>query len=380
MPSESPQHSSPRVVLRNDAAPSSLADSLIAVLRRMTPGHRHGPTPAYRTTSPVSTRLENERATRVLTDATPLLEVVTAHLHDIVNHTEDAAMGVLTDVQHADAEAEALAGFARDLARQTGENAQRVATATQTSADQVESMVALITERYSSVLGLIDDVHGLQRHVDAVAAVSRATTILALNAKIEAARAGSAGRGFAVVADEVKELSKQSAAAADDVRQGIARVTAAMSERLGDGDASSESSFGALNDRLHSIASDQRDVAEMLTSTVTETQTAVEQIQTAADSLSQRILAIVARVQFQDITRQSVDSVVTALSGLESRLVAVGNYLHDADNADVLLALGDAVEDMSTTYVSQRQRAIHAESTTGTSIDTAADGPAIELF
>lgn len=82
--------------------------------------------------------------------------------------------------------------------------------------------------------------------------------------------------------------------------------------------------------------------------TVADTQSAVEHIQVAADSLSlsQRTNAIVARVQFQDITRQSVDVVVTALTGLDSRLVSVGNYLRDPDNVDVLTALGDTVEDM----------------------------------
>lgn len=327
-----------------------------------------------------SPRPEDEHAARVLTQATPLLGVVSAQLHEIVSNSEDAAMGVFADAQSADSEAEALVDFARNLARQTGENAQRVAAATQENADQVERMVSLVTERYSSVLGLVDDVRSLQRYVESIASVSHTTTILALNAKIEAARAGDAGLGFAVVAVEVQELSKRSAAAAEDIRRGIARVSAEMAERLGDGDTSTDSSFGAINGQLQSIASDQRNVAEMLTSTVAGTQSAVEHIQSAADSLSQRTNAIVARLQFQDITRQSVDSVVEALSGLDSRLVIVADYLRDAENADVLLALGDVLEDMASTYVSQRQRFIHAKVTAGASTAIEPTEPVIELF
>jgi len=62
--------------------------------------------------------------------------------------------------------------------------------------------------------------------------ISSQTNLLALNASIEAARAGSAGKGFGVVASEVKELAKQTAASAEDIRGRISGVQSSTAESI----------------------------------------------------------------------------------------------------------------------------------------------------
>jgi methyl-accepting chemotaxis protein len=60
--------------------------------------------------------------------------------------------------------------------------------------------------------------------IDAIGSITADTNILALNAGIEAARAGDAGKGFGVVANEVKDLAGQTARATDDIRRRIGRI------------------------------------------------------------------------------------------------------------------------------------------------------------
>ncbi len=317
-----------------------------------------------------------DQAARVLDHAGPLLEIVGSQLQDVVNHSQSAAFGVMAGIREADDVVDSLASFARKLGRRTEDDAERVAVSTRATADSVEQLVAMVTDRDRAVLELVHEVRGLDQYAAAISDVARATTVLALNAKIEAARAGAAGAGFSVVADEVRKLSDQSAAAAADVSTGITRVTALIEQRLGEGEDGTNSGSEAIEAQLRSVVAAQHEMAAMLGETVTETRAAVAQVEASAQSLSGRTTAIVSETQFQDITRQTVESVVAALGDLRHRLSQVAGHLQGRTDAGPLEELDDAVEALTRSYTSARQRAVHE----GASGSATVAASVVELF
>ncbi len=79
---------------------------------------------------------------------------------------------------------------------------------------------------------LVDGVNKIGQVVALITIIAGQTTLLALTATIEAARAGDAGKGFAVVASEVKALANQTAKATEDISSRIGDIQSSMAEAV----------------------------------------------------------------------------------------------------------------------------------------------------
>ena len=124
-----------------------------------------------------------------------------------------AAEQVNGNVQTVAQAAESIAASIREVAEQANE-AAGVATDGVRIAETTNSSVAQLGKSSEDIGNVLKT----------ITSIAEQTNLLALNATIEASRAGEVGKGFGVVANEVKELSRETAAAADEIREKIATI------------------------------------------------------------------------------------------------------------------------------------------------------------
>jgi methyl-accepting chemotaxis protein len=126
-----------------------------------------------------------------------------------------------TNVQAVASSTEEMTASVNEISRQVQESS-RIALEAVAQAEKTDARIAEL----SQAAGRIGDV------VKLITAVAEQTNLLALNATIEAARAGEAGRGFAVVASEVKALAGQTAKATEEISAQIAGMQTATRESV----------------------------------------------------------------------------------------------------------------------------------------------------
>lgn len=153
---------------------------------------------------------------------------------------KDRTMQVVTAINEMGATVNEIAAnaaqaaeAAKDADRASG-SGQKVVTQARDTINQLSKDVSQVGEVIESLATHTKSIGSI---LDVIRAISEQTNLLALNAAIEAARAGEAGRGFAVVADEVRNLASRTAASTDEVQVMIdklqsesARAVNAMSQ------------------------------------------------------------------------------------------------------------------------------------------------------
>ena len=115
-------------------------------------------------------------------------------------------------------------------AREANQIVQRGDTAMNRSVDGIKAIRATVAETNQRIKRLAESSQKVSKIVSLISHFTTQTQLLALNASIEATRAGQYGRGFAVVADEVRSLARQSAAAATEIEQFVQEIQTGTAE------------------------------------------------------------------------------------------------------------------------------------------------------
>ena len=193
----------------------------------------------------------------------------------------------------------------------------------QQHSQESERIVAELINQINNVVNSASNIGNqfgvIQEHVNAVDEmigdiinITSQTNLLALNAAIEAARAGEAGRGFAVVADEVRTLSQRTDQFSEQIRKQIEAIKSDL-EQINHTvvDVASTDMGEQLNlqNQIHDM---WQDVAK-LTDKATGQSQAINEI---AERIREYVLSSVLSLQFGDLTVQSIDSIDARLKQL----------------------------------------------------------------
>ncbi|WP_374481561.1 methyl-accepting chemotaxis protein [Zoogloea sp.] len=315
--------------------------------------------------------------------------ILVGQLNAVTDQTEAAALSMVERLQAVDAVVQDLdqvvQAFSQESSQIVEEANTRAAGNQKTLAslqDYIHRRLENVGEEQAHVMAALEEARSLAQFVNLVRDISGQTNLLALNAAIEAARAGEAGRGFAVVADEVRKLAGQTDQAVLKISEGIDRVVHTIESKFSA--QLDQTISNAEEEALRTVADQFHEVSDSYSNLLDHENRILSVFRESSHRLAEMFMETMASVQFQDVTRQQVGHVIEALERLDEHVLKLSACLNGTAAISDIPAMTEQIDRLFESYVMEREREEHARRS-GVAISSqpstsSGDGPAVELF